>query len=122
MPVDPITLEVLQNRFDVIANEMELTLLRASLSPIVKEAQDASSALFTTEGEVIAQAAAIPIHLGCLIPAVKRIIAAFPIETMGEGDAFIMNDPYDGGTHLPDTTIVQPILYEDRVVALAATM
>lgn len=96
MAVDPITLEVLQNCFDVIADEMELTLLRTSFSPIVKEAQDASAALFTTKGDVIAQAAAIPIHLGCLVPAVKRLIEVFPVETMEDGDAYIMNDPYDG--------------------------
>jgi len=122
MAVDPITLEVLQNRFDVIADEMELTLLRTSFSPIVKEGQDASAALFTAKGEVIAQAAAIPIHLGCLVPAVKRLIEVFPAEKMEEGDAYIMNDPYDGGTHLPDTTIVQPIVQGNRVVALATTM
>ena len=122
MLVDPITLEVLQNRFDVIADEMELTLLRTSFSPIVKEGQDASAALFTTDGLVVAQAAAIPIHLGCLVPAVKALIDAFPVEQMEEGDAYIMNDPYAGGTHLPDTTIVQPIVHGNRVVALAATM
>jgi N-methylhydantoinase B len=117
-----ITLEVLQNRFEVIADEMEVALLRASFSPIVKEGLDASAALFTPAGEVITQAAAIPIHLGCLIPTVKRIVAEFPVAMMAEGDAYIMNDPYDGGTHLPDTTIVQPIFHRGAVVALAATM
>lgn len=120
--IDPITLEVLRNRFDVIADEMEMTLLRTSFSPIVKEAQDASAALFTIGGEVIAQAAAIPIHLGCLMPSVNRLIEVFPVIEMNEGDAFIMNDPYDGGTHLPDTTIVQPIFHDGAVAALAATM
>jgi N-methylhydantoinase B len=122
MGLDPITLEVLRNKFDVIADEMELALLRSSFSPIVKEGLDASAALFTVEGEVVAQAAAIPIHLGCLVPTVQRIIQAFPIAAMEEGDAYIMNDPYDGGTHLPDTTIVQPILFQGRTVALAASM
>ncbi len=122
MNVDAITLEVLQNKFDVIADEMEIALLRSSYSPVVKEGLDASSALFTIKGEVIAQAASIPIHLGCLIPAVQRLVAAFPADSMAEGDAYIMNDPYDGGTHLPDTTIVQPILYKGRPVALCATM
>jgi N-methylhydantoinase B len=120
--LDPITLEVLQNKFDVIADEMEIALLRSSYSPVVKEGLDASSALFTVKGEVIAQAASIPIHLGCLLPSVERLLVAFPAEQMAEGDAFIMNDPYDGGTHLPDTTIIQPILYEGRTVALCATM
>ena len=122
MSLDIITLEVLRNNFDVIADEMELALLRTSFSPIVKEGYDASAALFTTDGQAIAQAAAIPIHLGCLIPTVARILQEFPAHSMAAGDAFIMNDPYDGGTHLPDTTIVQPIVYRGRTVALAVTM
>ena len=97
-------LEVLRNRLDAIADEMELTLLKSAASPIVKEGLDASAALFNAEGETIAQAAAIPIHLGALQFAAQRIVRAFPPETMREGDAFLLNDPYDGGTHLPDIT------------------
>ena len=122
MSIDAITLEVLQNKFDVIADEMEIALLRSSYSPVVKEGLDASSALFTVQGDVIAQAASIPIHLGCLIPSVQRLLSAFPAEGMSEGDAYIMNDPYDGGTHLPDTTIIQPIFYEGSPAAFCATM
>ena len=66
IPIDPILLEVLRNRLDTIADEMELTLLKSSVSLIVKEALDASAALFTLEGVTIAQAASIPIHLGAL--------------------------------------------------------
>ena len=66
MTIDPILLEVLRNRLDAIADEMELTLLKSAASPIVKEGLDASAALFNTKGETIAQAAAIPIHLGAL--------------------------------------------------------
>lgn len=120
--IDPITLEVLRNKFDVVADEMEIALLRSAYSPIVKEGMDASAALFTVGGETIAQAAAIPIHLGCLVPAVRRILEVFPAREMVAGDAYIMNDPYDGGTHLPDIVIVQPIIHEGRTIALAATM
>jgi N-methylhydantoinase B len=122
MAIDMITLEVLRNKFDVIADEMEIALLRSSYSPIVKEGMDASSALFNTKGETISQAASIPIHLGCLVPAVQRILTAFPPETMDAGDVYIMNDPYDGGSHLPDIIIVVPILHEGSTVALSATM
>ncbi len=120
--IDPVTLEVLRNKLDVIADEMEIALLRSAYSPIVKEGMDASAALFTVEGETIAQAAAIPIHLGCLVPAVRRILEAFPAERMAAGDAYIMNDPYDGGTHLPDIVVVQPIVHAGRTIALSATM
>jgi N-methylhydantoinase B len=120
--IDPILLEVLRNRLDAIADEMELTLLKSAASPIVKEGLDASAALFNVEGETIAQAAAIPIHLGALQFAAKRLIRAFPPAAMREGDAFLLNDPYDGGTHLPDITLAVPVVAERGTVALACTM
>ena len=80
--IDPILLEVVRNRLETIADEMELTLLKSAASPIVKEGLDASAALFNVRGETIAQAAAIPIHLGCLELAARRIVRAFPPETM----------------------------------------
>jgi N-methylhydantoinase B len=122
MTIDPILLEVLRNRLDAIADEMELTLLKSAASPIVKEGLDASAALFSVRGETIAQAAAIPIHLGALELAAKRLVRAFPPPTMAEGDAFLLNDPYDGGTHLPDITLAVPVFAGGRPVALACTM
>src|SRR5437773_8416610 len=107
MPIDPILLEVLRNRLDAIADEMELTLLKSAASPIVKEGLDASAALFNTRGETIAQAAAIPIHLGALQFAAQRLVRAFPPGRMRDGDAFLLNDPYDGGTHLTDNTLAE---------------
>ena len=96
MGLDLITLEVLRHKFDVLADEMEIALLKSAYSSIVKEGMDASSALFTTGGETIAQAASIPMHLGSLVPAVQRILRAFPAETMAEGDVCLMNDPERG--------------------------
>jgi N-methylhydantoinase B len=120
--IDPILLEVLRNRLDAIADEMEMTLLKSAASPIVKEGLDASAALFNVQGETIAQAAAIPIHLGALQLAAQRIVRAFPPGGMRDGDAFLLNDPYDGGTHLPDITLAVPVVAEGRVAALACTM
>ena len=120
--VDPVLLEVLRNRLEAIADEMELTLLKSAASPIVKEGLDASAALFNIRGETIAQAAAIPIHLGALQCAAQRIVRAFPHEHMQDGDAFLLNDPYDGGTHLPDITLAVPVFADGRPVALACTM
>ena len=120
--IDPVLLEVLRNRLEAIADEMELTLLKSAASPIVKEGLDASAALFNIRGETIAQAAAIPIHLGALQCAAERIVRAFPPAGMREGDAFLLNDPYDGGTHLPDITLAVPVFAEGRPVALACTM
>ena len=120
--IDPVLLEVLRNRLEAIADEMELTLLKSAASPIVKEGLDASAALFNIRGETIAQAAAIPIHLGALQCAAQRIVRAFPPERMRDGDAFLLNDPYDGGTHLPDITLAVPVFADGRAIALACTM
>ena len=117
-----ITLEGLRHKFDVIADEMEIALLKSAYSSIVKEGMDASSALFTTGGETIAQAASIPIHLGNLVLAVQRIRHEFPAQTMAEGDVYILNDPYDGGSHLPNIVIVVPMRYPRRTAALSTTM
>jgi N-methylhydantoinase B len=120
--LDPVTVEVVRNKLDGIANEMELTLLKSSFSPIVKEGLDASASLFTLQGETLAQAVAIPIHLATLIPCIARILAEFPLDSMREGDIYCMNDPYLGGTHLPDIAVVMPVFARGRPLAFSATM
>jgi N-methylhydantoinase B len=120
--LDPVTVEVVRNKLDGIANEMELTLLKSSCSPIVKEGLDASASLFTLQGETLAQAVAIPIHLATLIPCIARILAEFPLETMREGDLYCMNDPYLGGTHLPDIAVIMPVFARGRPLGFAAAM
>lgn len=121
-PIDAVTQEVIRHKLDAIADEMESTLLQSAYSSIVKEAQDASAAIFDPTGRTIAQSVAIPAHLGMLIPAVETIIETYPPDEMDSGDVYLMNDPYDGGTHLPDITIVKPIFHDQQVIALGATM
>jgi len=121
-PFDPITLEVLRNRFDSIAEEIQLTLLRSSYSVILKEGEDCSAGLFNARGEIVAQSTALPQHMGAFIPALARIIAEFPLDTMREGDVYCMNDPHDGGTHLPDLIVVVPVIVAERVIAFAAAL
>ena len=120
--LDPITMEVLRHKFEGIANEMQSTLLRSSFSPIVKEGLDASSGLFTADGQTLAQACAIPIHLATLIPVVRKMIETFPPDTMHADDTYLLNDPYTGGTHLPDIALIQPIFAGDRLIAFSAAM
>jgi len=120
--LDPITVEVVRNKLEGIANEMQSTLFRSSFSPIVKEGLDASASLFTASGETLAQAIALPFHLATLIPMVKKVIEEFPVENMFDGDIYIMNDPYLGGTHLPDIALIMPVFSVDEVVAFSATM
>lgn len=119
---DPITVEVIRNKLDGIADEMELTLLRSSFSPIVKEGMDASAGLFMTNGAALANACAIPAHLGQLVPAIERILSVFPPDGMREGDAFLLNDPYLGGSHLPDIAVVMPVFGQGRLIAFSATI
>jgi N-methylhydantoinase B len=120
--LDPITVEVVRNKLDGIANEMQMTLLKSSFSPIVKEGLDASASLFTPDGTTLAQACAIPIHLATLIPAIAAILEMYPLATMREHDTYILNDPYCGGTHLPDIAIVVPVFHDGRAIALSAAM
>lgn len=120
--VDPITTEVIRNKLEGIANEMELTLLKSSFSPIVKEGLDTSASLFTVKAETLAQACAIPVHLATLIPTIRSMLQRYPLESMRDGDAYILNDPYCGGTHLPDIAIMTPVFYRGRVIAMSATM
>jgi len=119
---DAVTLEVVRNKLEGIANEMESTLLRSSFSPIVKEGLDASASIFSVQGETLAQACAVPIHLATLIPVVQAFLREFPLETMQDGDVYIMNEPYLGGTHLPDIALMTPVFHAGRVIALSATM
>ena len=106
MDINPILLEVFKNRFVSISEEMGVTLNRTAFSPNIKERRDFSCAIFNNEGDMIAQAAHIPVHLGSMPLSVKSAIENFSLEP---GDMIILNDPYKGGTHLPDVTIVAPV-------------
>src|SRR5262250_3026114 len=120
--LDPITVEVVRHKLDGIANEMQSTLLRSSFSPIVKEGLDASASLFTPDGTTLAQSCSIPIHLATLIPAVAAVLKSYPLDSMAEGDAYVLNDPYLGGTHLPDIAVIMPVFHRGKAIALSGAM
>lgn len=120
--LDPITVEVTRHKLDGIAGEMQSTLLRSSFSPIVKEGLDASAGLFTAGGATLSQACAIPIHLATLIPGVETAMRTWPAPTMRPGDVYALNDPYLGGTHLPDIMVIQPVFHGGRIVAFSAAI
>lgn len=104
---DAISLEVFRNLFASAAEEMGVTLQRASFSPNIKERLDFSCAVFDAQARMVAQAAHIPVHLGSMPASVERAVQAF--ESFQEGDVVVLNDPYQGGTHLPDITMVSPV-------------
>ena len=120
--LDLIAVEVIRNKLEGIANEMQFSLLRSAFSPIVKEGLDASASLFTIEGETLSQSISIPIHLGTLIPIVNKILECHPIGSLADGDIFIMNEPYLGGTHLPDIAIMTPVFFEEHLLGFSAAM
>ncbi|MGQ9889331.1 MAG: hydantoinase B/oxoprolinase family protein [Aggregatilineales bacterium] len=104
---DPISLEVFKHLFAGVAEEMGATLQRASFSPNIKERLDFSCAVFDAQARMVAQAAHIPVHLGSMPASVEHAVRAF--ESLQEGDVIVLNDPYRGGTHLPDITMVSPV-------------
>jgi N-methylhydantoinase B len=112
MTVDAISLAVFKNLFASVAEEMGVALQRASFSPNIRERLDFSCAVFDARGRMVAQAAHIPVHLGSMSASVAHALRAF--EDLGPGDAVILNDPYRGGTHLPDVTMVSPVAVEGQ--------
>jgi N-methylhydantoinase B len=113
---DPLELTVMANAFAMIAEEMGTVLVRGALSPNIRERRDASAALFDAEGRMVAQAAHIPVHLGAMPESVRAVRECGPCP----GDVFLLNDPYAGGSHLPDLTLVQAIASRGRVAGFAA--
>ena len=118
--VDPATLEVVRNACIAVAEEMNATLVRTSYSPNIKERRDCSCALFDARGRMVAQAENMPVHLGAMPYSVAAALDAFPSAELEPGDAVVVNDPYRGGAHLPDLTLVSPIYHGGEVVAFAA--
>ncbi len=113
MVLDPIRLEIFNQILSSIAEEMGELLGRTAFSPNIKERKDYSCAIFNHRGELIAQAAHIPVHLGSMPLSVKSAIKL--IDSINEGDIIILNDPYNGGTHLPDVTVIRPVFIGDRL-------
>ncbi len=103
---DPVKLEIYKNRFQSIAEEMGAALQRTAFSPNIKERRDFSCAVFDGKGRMIAQAEHIPVHLGAMPLSVESVIKNLDLR---KGDTGILNDPYEGGTHLPDITMVRPV-------------
>ena len=119
MSLDPAALQVLIARCTGIAEEMGTVLLRAASSPNIKERADCSCALFTAAGELLVQAEHIPVHLGSMPAAVAAAIDACGA-AVGPGDQIVVNDPYAGGTHLNDITLVAPVFAGEALVGWAA--
>jgi N-methylhydantoinase B len=115
--LDPVALQVMTGALRAACDEMGAVLIRSAHSPNITERHDCSTALFDPAGELIMQAEHIPVHLGSMPDAVAVIIG----EEHHEGDLWILNDPYRGGTHLPDITLISPVLEREELLGFAAS-
>ena len=120
--VDPIMLEIFNNLFMNVAEQMGMVLENTASSVNIKERLDFSCALFSPTGELVANAPHVPVHLGSMSESIKTIIRENSL-TMNPGDAFLINAPYNGGTHLPDITLIKPVFDEcnESVIFYVAT-
>ncbi|HYJ20523.1 MAG TPA: hydantoinase B/oxoprolinase family protein [Solirubrobacterales bacterium] len=114
--LDPIALQVLVGALRAACDEMGATLIRSAYSANIKERHDCSTALFNAEGELVMQAEHIPVHLGSMPDAVAAVLG----EEQRPGSAWILNDPYRGGTHLPDVTLISPVFVDGSLLGFAA--
>tara|TARA_A100001037_G_scaffold302890_1_gene335620 strand:- start:13451 stop:15145 length:1695 start_codon:yes stop_codon:yes gene_type:complete len=118
--VDPITVGIIRSHLVSIAREMGVTLRQTAYSNIFNEGSDFSCGVFDSSGRLWAQGEFLPIHLGALQFAVREAIEEVGISSFEEGDAVLLNDPYRGGTHLPDLTAITPVFFSGEIIAFAA--
>lgn len=117
MPVSKFELSIYNNILSSIAEEMGSTLVMSAFSPNIKERKDLSCAIFNSSGDMIAQAAHIPVHLGSMSFSVEAILGM----DINDGDVFVLNDPFKGGTHLPDITCIAPVFIDNRLEFFVAS-
>jgi N-methylhydantoinase B len=115
--IDPVELQVLNGALHAICEEMGAVLIRSAHSANIKERRDASTALCAPDGEMVMQAEHIPVHLGAMPAAVAAVLE----QDHAPERSWILNDPYRGGTHLPDITVITPVFVDDRLIAFAAS-
>jgi N-methylhydantoinase B len=114
--MDPVELQILTGALRAICEEMGAVLIRSAHSANIKERRDASTALFAADGEMVMQAEHIPVHLGAMPAAVAAVLE----QEQAPDRIWVLNDPFRGGTHLPDITVITPVFYENELIAFAA--
>src|SRR5699024_3397426 len=120
--VDAISIEVMKNAFHTIAEEMGIALIRTALSTNIKDRMDCSTAIYTKDGKLVAQAEHIPLHLGIMPSVVEEVLKFFPSDSLKDGDTILINDPYISGSHLPDIFMVSPVFFEGELIAITANV
>ena len=119
--LDPVTFEVLRNLFEYTCTRMATVLQKSSFSPILAEMVDFSNAIYDADLQLLSQAANCPVHLAAMKFSAEAVLARFGREDINEGDVFVLNDPYQGGTHIPDITFTKPVFHDGVLLGYAVS-
>jgi len=119
--LDPVTFEVLRSLFDYACTRMSLILQKTSFSPILYDMVDFSNAIYDSDLQLLGQTANCPVHLAAMQFSARATVKRFGVETLKEGDVIVLNDPYEGGTHLNDITFTMPIFFQGRLLGFAVS-
>lgn len=120
--LNAVELEIARNRLTSISEEVGMALIRTSYSPNIKDRRDCSAGIYGPDGRLISQAEHIPLHLGLMPTLIANAISEYGVDNLRPGDILMTNDPYLGGSHLPDMCVITPIFVDSKVIALIATM
>ncbi|MEA2324057.1 MAG: N-methylhydantoinase, partial [Solirubrobacteraceae bacterium] len=121
--VDAVTLEVIRHGLVAGAEQMATSIERSAHSQVIREMLDYSTAIFATDGGIVAQSTRIPMHLNSMTRALRTLLREhYPVDEWQEGDVYCTNDPYSGGQHLPDIQTFAPVVHEGQVVAITGTL
>jgi len=122
MPIDAVDLEVIKASLSGIVQEMQNSLFRTGFSTIVRESQDASCALMNAQGDVVAQHVVLPLHIGAFPACCAAVLRTYGA-AIAEGDAFLINHPYQGGSpHAPDMAVITPIFFESELIGFCGSI
>jgi N-methylhydantoinase B len=119
--IDPVTFEVLRNTFEYVCRRMTVILQKSSFSPILSENLDFSNAIYDPDLRLIGQTANCPVHLAAMHFSVQAVARKFGIETLKPGDVIVLNDPYEGGTHINDVTLTMPVFHDGYLIGFAVS-
>ena len=120
--IDPVTLTIISNSFVNICREMGITMIRTAFSPIFNEGLDFSCVLFDRRGNMIGQAEFCPAQLGASLFIVRWTVEELGVESFEPGDVVLHNDPYRGGAHIPEHSVIRPVFYEDELFGFVANV
>ncbi len=120
--LNAVELEIARNRLESIAEEVGTALIQTSYSPNIKDRRDCSAGIYGPDGMLISQAEHIPLHLGLMPTMIKNALATYGTENLVDGDVLITNNPYLGGSHLPDMCVITPVFWQDELIAVVANL